>query len=531
MPKIVAPLTKTRIENEKARRADRVKEINKELAKLLKEGKHDTGNALHDERELLSKLHYTLTDGNGLTLEVDHERAPGKTHIWRQWFVNPETRKRSKINHEVSWPTLSIEEAREWGKQIVKGTKVAKVSPVAVRRDERVAKVQAAALAKENARLVSTGEALVNTVQYIGKEVLKLDGEKRKGSTNDKYKTAFELDICPVIGAMYFPEVKTSHILQIYANIRARPQGTSGNTTVIKCAKHVLSETFREAVDRGLIDAVPLLEPARSSKIARPPATPYASLSTIEELGEFMATLDSVDNPAHFSPRNGLLLSLATGQRRDTIRLMEWTEIDWEKCLWTIPRHKMKGRLVAQQSKHGLPAKPHYVPLSRQVMELLQSLREEQDKGRTSQWVFPADKQPADGDIPMGKGVMNTLLKSLGWQGLHTQHGCRASLRSIYPELFGSTGKLVGGYDGQSEDITFNAELALEIQLDHTHGKEMKKVTGGHARTYYRASMTDERRVIAQNWSNALEKAWKACGVVGSAREIPAVVAPLRLVA
>lgn len=46
--------------------------------------------------------------------------------------------------------------------------------------------------------------------------------------------------------------------------------------------------------------------------------------------------------------------------RTAELRMMEWSEIDFENKIWRIPAERMKMAL------------PHLVPLSRQVIELLE---------------------------------------------------------------------------------------------------------------------------------------------------------------
>src|SRR3546814_1180142 len=49
--------------------------------------------------------------------------------------------------------------------------------------------------------------------------------------------------------------------------------------------------------------------------------------------------------------------------RPGELRLARWAEFDFEKAVWTVPPERMKMR------------RPHYVPLSRQVIALLEELR------------------------------------------------------------------------------------------------------------------------------------------------------------
>lgn len=61
-------------------------------------------------------------------------------------------------------------------------------------------------------------------------------------------------------------------------------------------------------------------------------------------------------------------------QRPGEIRQAEWSEIDFQRALWTIPASRMKQR------------QPHRVPLSRQSLAILLEAQEVSAGGR---FVFP----------------------------------------------------------------------------------------------------------------------------------------------
>ncbi|MEH2516338.1 integrase [Bradyrhizobium sp. AZCC 1610] len=61
-------------------------------------------------------------------------------------------------------------------------------------------------------------------------------------------------------------------------------------------------------------------------------------------------------------------VGILTVSRSQEIRLMEWTELDFEARTWMVPAEKMK-------IKGELESKPHLVPLSDQAIEIIQSMR------------------------------------------------------------------------------------------------------------------------------------------------------------
>ncbi|WP_298288697.1 site-specific integrase [Novosphingobium sp.] len=94
-----------------------------------------------------------------------------------------------------------------------------------------------------------------------------------------------------------------------------------------------------------------------------------------------------------------------------------WSEIDLDECVWTIPAETMKMR------------KPHHVPLSRQVVELLKDLRYVTGPNG---FVFPSVRTRAR---PMSENTLNGGLRRL-FCTTHemTGHGFRAMASTLLNE-------------------------------------------------------------------------------------------------
>jgi integrase len=118
----------------------------------------------------------------------------------------------------------------------------------------------------------------------------------------------------------------------------------------------LLSQMFRFGVERGLLEASPLIA------LPRPGGTekPRDRALNEQEIRIFWRKLTR----ARMSPglRLGLKLILVTGQRPGEVAYAAQAEFDLDNRLWTIP---------AERSKNG---KPHQVPLSRLAVTLLAHL-------------------------------------------------------------------------------------------------------------------------------------------------------------
>ncbi len=151
---------------------------------------------------------------------------------------------------------------------------------------------------------------------------------------------------------------------------------------------------------------------------------------------------------------------------------MEWSEIEFDKALWTIPAIKMK------RSIHGKAnGRPHLVPLSTQALALLMELQPLTGHGH---FVFPS---LLTGERCMSENTVRTALRRLGYQnGEMTPHGFRAMARTLIVERL----------PGVSPDV-------IEAQL--AHGK-----SGPLGMAYDRAEFMEQRKALMQAWADYLDQ-------------------------
>jgi integrase len=146
---------------------------------------------------------------------------------------------------------------------------------------------------------------------------------------------------------------------------------------------------------------------------------------------------------------------ILTACRTGEIRCLEWSEIDWDKKLLTIPAHRMKTR--AQ----------HIVPLSDRVLALLKRQR---DYSASAQYVFTSRRTR----LPIQEKAMREVLKWM--RESVTVHGFRSTFRTW-----------------AQEETSFDF-YAVEKCLSHGVGSAV-------AQAYLRGSAIDKRRVIMDAWA------------------------------
>jgi integrase len=208
------------------------------------------------------------------------------------------------------------------------------------------------------------------------------------------------------------------------------------------CAQHDISSALRDA-------------------LITPKVTHRAAITDPVEVGVLLRAID--DFTGHATTRAGLQLAAHLFVRPGELRHAEWSEIDLDAAVWTIPANKMKMR------------RPHRVPLSIQALDILSDLRGITGSG---QYVFPSFYTMRR---PMSENTLNQALRRLGYTGEEmTSHGFRAMASTLLNE----TGK-------------WHPD-AIERQLAHVEGNNVR-------RAYARGEHWDERVRMMQSWSDQLD--------------------------
>jgi integrase len=143
-------------------------------------------------------------------------------------------------------------------------------------------------------------------------------------------------------------EITKADIHRVLDGIVARGAAISANRAFAQ-----LRKMCRWAASRGIIDRNPCegIEAPSTEK-------PRDRVLSLDELRHVWRAADKIGYP--FGSIAQLLV--LSGQRRSEVGGMEWSELDLENRVWTIPAARSKNR------------RPHSVPLSPQSMEIIKGL-------------------------------------------------------------------------------------------------------------------------------------------------------------
>ncbi len=327
---------------------------------------------------------YGLADGNGLFLWV----TPEAQKYWHfRYRING---KQPRISLGV-YPTVSLQLAREKAHEarllVARG-----IDPGQKRKDDRRQSIETRTTLFKDA-----AEDWIKAKQDAG----------RSASTLDKMRTYLDKDILPVLGNKYLPEVSRANCVDVQTRIEKR-----GALNVAKKARGWLREIFSRAIAKGKCELNPASQLRFVAKEA-PRSAPYPHLLE-PELPDFLRALEaSTSRPIS---RTAAWMELWTTCRPGMIRFAEWTEIDLDAGIWTIPAAKMKMR------------RKHVTPLPTQLIAQLKALHPL--TGR-HQYLFPGigTKNPT-----ISENTINNVFRLIGYKGRMVGHGSRHTASTLLRE-------------------------------------------------------------------------------------------------
>lgn len=225
-------------------------------------------------------------------------------------------------------------------------------------------------------------------------------------SYREEMMRTFERDVFPFIGHRPIKDIKPLELLEVLSKLETR-----GATEKARKVRQRCGEVWKYAIVTGRAEYNPA--PDLASALVVHEKEHYAFLMK-DELPDFLRTLETYSGS--ILVKIAMKLTMLTGVRPGELRKAEWSEFDFEKRLWHIPKERMKmGR-------------PHMVPLSNQVIDLLNQLR---PITSIHSLLFPGRNDPKK---PMSDMALTVLVRRIGYSGRVTGHGFRHTMSTILHE-------------------------------------------------------------------------------------------------
>lgn len=372
---------------------------------------------------------YKLGDTGGLYLLV----TPAGGKLWRFDYRHEGKRKTLALG---SYPEISLLEARgrllEARKALAHG-----IDPGQQKKAQKKAQTDSE-----------------TSFEIVAREWHSKNLPKWKPSYAEKILARFEVDVFPWL-KQPVNEITAPDVLRALRRVESR-----GAIETAHKIKNDISQVMRYAVVTGRADR----DPAADLRGALPPVQTkhMAAITDPDKLKGLLRAID--DYAGSFIVKCALQFHSLTFVRPGELRHAEWSEIDFDAAQWNIPVEKMKMN------------EPHIVPLSAQAVAILKELQPltQREHGH---YVFPNERTRTR---PMCENAELAALTSLGYKGIHTPHGFRATARTILDEVL-----------QQRVDL-------IEHQLAHA-------VKDPNGRAYNRTAHLPARRKMMQTWADYLD--------------------------
>ena len=257
------------------------------------------------------------------------------------------------------------------------------------------------------------------------------------------------------------------------------------NITVRKCLLIMQKRGALEFMEktRGWVKAV--FDFALSDKLISENPIPLKDERLIKHVGERFPRLQSqqdagkllrnlVDYGGSFEVATCVYLQLHFAQRPSELRCAKWADFDLDKAIWTLP--------LAQSKSRKYMTKPHIIMLSKQAIAALKELQAYTGHG---EYLFASRLASS----PVSEATIRKAFR-LTFPDYHiVPHGCRH---------FFST---------QANESGLFRNDVIESFLAHSDKDKIRE-------TYNEATYDNERRQLAQWWSNLLDIARDGAKVI-----------------
>jgi integrase len=379
---------------------------------------------------------YKLADGEGLTLLV----KPIGSKLWRFRYRHEG---REKMLGFGSYPDTSAKLAREKRDQARK-LLAQGLDPSGTRQAEKAARG--------------------NTFEAVAHEWLALQKERLAAATYAKAVWTLGTLVFPYLGTRPIDKITAADVLKVLKRIEGRGLRETAHRT-----RQRISQVCRYAVvtERANHDVTLNLRGALAAVVS----TNHAAITEPAKIGELMRSIEAYKGQA--VTWSALRIAPLVFVRPGELRHAEWSEFDLDSDdpQWRIPAEKMKMR------------EQHIVPLSKQVVKILQELKPLTGSGR---YLFPALTTTRR---CMSENTINLALRRMGYAHEEmTGHGFRSLASTCLNE------------QGYHPDL-------IELQLAHAERNQVRAA-------YNKAQRLNERRKMMQAWADYLDDLREGANVV-----------------
>jgi integrase len=377
-------------------------------------------------------------DGGGMYLLVN---ASGK-----YWRINYRFADKRKTLALGVYPDVSLAKARQ-RRDRARELLADDIDPSEAKKDDKRIKATAAA----------------NTFELVAREFQAGKVAAWSPSYFEKWLRQLEKDVFPYVGKLPIANITTPMMLEVIRRIEKRGVHDTAHTV-----KQTSGQVFRYGIQTGRCERDPCLDLTGALKPVI--VKNMAAILDPVKVGGMLRAIDGYTGQP--TTQAALILSSLLFQRPSNIRLMEWSWVDFDNAMLTVPSMSMKRRVMEK-----INGKPHLIPLAPQAVAALRSVQPLTGSGK---YVFSS---LLSGNRPMSENTVNTALRRMGYTSDDmTAHGFRAIAKTLILE------RLPGIDQG-----------CVEAQMGHTK-------SGPLGSAYDRAEYMEQRHAMMRVWADYLDK-------------------------
>lgn len=276
-----------------------------------------------------------------------------------------------------------------------------------------------------------------------------------------------EINLFPVIGSTVVPSLTTKDLLAPIKNVEKQEK-----TELASRLQQRINSIMRYAVQQGIVNYNPAQELAgcvMKDKVTHRPAI------ELERLPELLNRIESYQG--RLLTKLAIELTLLIFIRSSELRFARWSEIDFDKKIWTIPAEREPIEGVKFSYRGSKMRTPHLVPLSEQAINIPKQIHEISGQ---YELIFIGDHNPYN---VMSESTVNSALRKMGYDTKTEQccHGFRTIACSALVES------------------SLWSRDAIEKQMSH------QERNGVRAAYIHKAEHINERFKIVQWWADYLD--------------------------
>lgn len=386
----------------------------------------------------------------------------GKSQGARSWILRTTVGKARRDIGLGGYPDVTLsqarEKAREYKEMISNG-----IDPVAKKKAAK-----SALIAAQSKAVTFADQA----ERYVSRKSAEFKG-RNPAKQKQRLETHLTKYVFPLVGKLLVRDIERKHIVDVLMQVDAKTKHVlwKDKNPTAERLRQTLEKIFDMAKAEGLTTGdnpaawkgnleATLVMPGATHRTKNQPTVGYDRLPAfIQRLQERDAT-----------PARALEFQILTAARPGEVQFAEWSEIDLDARLWTVPGHKIKNR--KDHNKH------HIVPLCSRTVEILEAMP------KLSSYVFPGHR----GKPHMSESALNLTVKAIHEADI--AKGGQGFIDDSYGRVATAHGMRSCFKDFATEETDFSDDLS-ELALSHLNN-------GSTRAAYKRKQMVDKRRALME---------------------------------